>query len=89
MKIIGASYNKTGTKTLHAALEELGYSVIDYPEQWYDETGTWLKLLSSGGTIEDFRNLYKDVDVTLDMPGAYFWEEISQAFPEAKVNILL
>lgn len=88
MKVIVASYAKTGTKSIHAALEELGYSVYDYPENWHYHNEEWLRILEEGGTVEDFKKMYKDVDAVMDMPAFYFWEEISLAFPEAKVCIM-
>ena len=50
----------------------------------------WEKIFTTGGTIEDFRRMFENVDAVTDVPGCFFWEEIHRAFPEAKVtNYLL
>ena len=87
MKVIVASMPKTGTKTLAAALRELGYNVYDVLDQWQHQTKEWEKILTDGFTSEDFRQMYKDVDAVTDMPASGLWEEIHKAFPDAKVII--
>ena len=87
MKIIVAGYPKTGTKTMTEALEKLGYVVYDHYDHFYYHGKEWNKLLTTGGTTEDFKRMYKDVDVVVDSPCYYFWQEIHKAFPDAKVSI--
>nr|CAB3262225.1 uncharacterized protein LOC100178838 [Phallusia mammillata] len=92
MKIIVASFPKTGTKSLNAALTILGYRVYDFLEHAYYHNKEWLEILSKGcreQTVEMFRKMYKDIDVVLDLPACYFWEEILEAFPEAKIVLTL
>ena len=87
MKIIVAGLPKTGTKTMNEALRILGYSVYDYVENFYFLYDEWMKVFREGGKPEDFRQMFKDVDVIVDEPGCHFWQEIHAAFPEAKVII--
>ena len=85
MKIIVAGMPKTGTKSITAALRTLGYSVYDAEENFdfcYDE---WMKIMTVGGTPEDFNKMYENVDATCDVPACYYWEEMLKAFPNAKV----
>ena len=86
MKVIFAGYPKTGTKTVNAALTELGYNCYDYIENATDLRDEWMKIFNEGGTVEDFRRMFKDVDAIMDIPGCFFWEQIHEAFPEAKVS---
>ncbi|CAK8674613.1 unnamed protein product [Clavelina lepadiformis] len=47
----------------------------------------WLKVLTEGGSTEDFRRMNDNVDgLTLlqTLPDALFWDETHKAFPEAK-----
>lgn len=88
MKVIVASLPKTGTKTIAACLRELGYNVHDILDQCEHHTPEWEKILDEGATTELFREMYKDVDAVTDVPASGLWEEISKAFPEAKVNTL-
>lgn len=70
---------------MNSALTELGYSVYDFIDHfWYHEKYQ-AKIFRDGGTIADFQEMYKDVDAVVDMPAFLFWEEIAEAFPDAKV----
>lgn len=86
MKVILAGLSKTGTKSMAAALRVLGYSVYDVTENFSMLGREWLKVMEEGGTVEDFRRMYESVDATGDIPAAHYWEEILEAFPDAKVS---
>jgi len=89
MKIIVAGFAKTGTKSLAAALRLLGYDVYDLLEHaWYHEN-EWKKMLYYGGNVEDFQRMYQKVDVVMDAPIYFFWEEIHRAFPDAKIILTI
>ena len=87
MKVIVAGFGKTGTKTLNAALSILGYKVYDFLEHFWYHRRYWNKIFDGKGTIDDFKEMYEDVDAVMDTPANMFWEEIHKAFPDAKVNI--
>ncbi|CAK8677854.1 uncharacterized protein LOC143447045 [Clavelina lepadiformis] len=89
MKIIVASYPKTGTKSLNIALSELGYKVYDFVEHFWYHGKYWKRILTTGGSTEDFKKMYEDVDVVMDAPAFRFWEEIHWAFPDAKIILML
>lgn len=67
------------------ALRMLGYKVYDFDNNCYELLDDWLKIYERGGTKEDFRRMYNDVDAASDLPACYFWEEMHEAFPEAKI----
>ena len=81
-----AGYSKTGTKSMNVALTELGYKVYDFVDHFWYHGETWKKIFTSGGTTEDFKWMYDDVDAVVDAPAYLFWEEIHEAYPDAKVN---
>ncbi|XP_078489206.1 uncharacterized protein LOC100184759 [Ciona intestinalis] len=90
MKVICAGFPKTGTKTMYAALRELGYSVYDFDENFWFLRRDWMKILS--GQSEDpelWREMYSDVDAVTDLPASFFWREIHRAFPDAKIVLTL
>lgn len=88
MKVLVIGFPKTGTKSLHAALKKLGYTVYDYEHNFYYLRKQWLKVLSKeGGTKEDFYEMYRDVDASMDILFCVFWKEILEAFPDTKVTI--
>lgn len=86
MKIIVAGYPQTGTKILITALKTLGFTVYDFQEHFYFHGREWNDIFDGKGNVGDFKKMYEDVDVVADCPAFYFWEEISEAFPDAKVN---
>lgn len=89
MKVILAGYPKTGTKSLRDAFLELGLSNYDFPENYLFLGDQWTKILTEGGTTEDFRRMFGDVDTITDLPGSYFWQEIHEAFPDSKIILTM
>jgi hypothetical protein len=85
LAIVGAAYPRTGTMSLKLALEELGFGpcyhmkeVIDHPEfapLWMD----------AADGRPDWAKIFDGYRATVDAPGCYFWREIRQAYPDAKV----
>ncbi|XP_031563759.1 uncharacterized protein LOC116299268 [Actinia tenebrosa] len=84
MKVICAGLPQTGTTSIAHALRILGYKVYDYDEQILYYMNEWLDLYKHG-KVPDFYAMFKDVDVVIDYPGNFFFEEIMEAFPDAKV----
>ncbi|XP_078488985.1 uncharacterized protein LOC104266153 [Ciona intestinalis] len=89
MKVIVAGFSKTGTKTMQAALKELGYNVYDYMENFEFLENEWKQICTVGGSTKLFRKMYENVDAVTDLPGCIFWDEILKAFPEAKVVLTM
>ncbi|CAK8693210.1 unnamed protein product [Clavelina lepadiformis] len=85
MKVICAGFSKTGTKTMQAALKELGYNVYDFMENYKYLGNDWMKIFGHGGTTEDFYRMFENVDAVTDVPACCFWDEIHKAFPDAKI----
>ena len=88
MKVIAVGWAKTGTKSLNAALSELGYEVYDFLEHFWYHGKEWEKIYDGNGSVDTFKNMYENVDVVMDTPIFLFWEEIFWAFPEAKVRVV-
>ena len=86
MKVIIAGFSKTGTKTLNAALTELGYEVYDFLDHFWYHGKDWMRIFQDGGNANNFKRMYENVDAVCDVPTFPFWEEIHKAFPESKVN---
>ena len=84
MKIICAGLAKTGTPSLASALRILGYKVYEYPEHVAFNGEEWLDIYMKGKSPH-FVSMYKDVDAVTDRPPAFWFQEISEAFPDAKV----
>ena len=84
MKVICAGLMKTGTNSLAKALQVLGYNVYEAPDGFTFHRQEWL---DSFGTdrLPNFKEIFKGVDAVTDHPAAFWFEEISNIFPEAKV----
>jgi len=85
MKVIVASMPKTGTKSLEQALTMLGYNVDGFMDQFERHMDEWDQILTSGFTKEQFQAMYANVDAVTGSPAFGMWQEISEAFPEAKI----
>ncbi|XP_031571367.1 uncharacterized protein LOC116305565 [Actinia tenebrosa] len=84
MKLICAGLPKTGTKSIANALRILGYKVYDIDDQILHYMDEWLDLFNVG-KVPDFYSMFKDVDAVIDVPSNLFFEELMEAFPDAKV----
>ena len=86
MKVIVAGYSKTGTKSMAAALTELGYNTYDYMEHFMHHYEEWMRIYGGKGSANDFKRMYENVDAVVDHPAYHFWKEIHDVFPDAKVR---
>jgi hypothetical protein len=86
IKIIGAGFPRTGTNTLKAALETLGFSktyhmkeLLVHPENLH----YWLTLEQTGTTNWD--ELYHGYVATVDFPAYPWYQEHLKRYPDARV----
>jgi hypothetical protein len=86
MRIIGVGVGRTGTLSLKAALERLGFGpcfhgrhVLDHP----DRLPMWQS--AAAGEAVDWAALLAGYTSTVDWPAAAFWRQLTAAFPAAKV----
>ena len=84
MKVICPGIGKTGTKSITKALRQLGFTVFDWEEQIFDFLDDWFDVFKNGSK-PDVKRIYQNADAVVDIPGAFFWEEILEAFPDCKV----
>jgi hypothetical protein len=86
MEVIGVGFGRTGTASLKVALERLGYDPCDHMFDVTDNpdrTRTWQRI--ADGQPADWEDVYRGYRATVDWPGAAYWRELVDAFPEAKV----
>lgn len=84
IRVVGAGLGRTGTHSLKLALERLigapCYHMIEvfgHPEhmaQWRE---------AATGAAPDWAELLEGYDAIVDWPGASFWRDISEAFPDS------
>jgi hypothetical protein len=85
MKLIGAGMPRTGTLTQKMALEMLGlgpcYHMVDVLSD-LDEAPKWERAL---GGDPSWWEIFDGFNATVDWPGGYFYRELADFYPEAKV----
>lgn len=85
MKVIGAGLPRTGTLSQKVALEMLGlgpcYHMVNVLADM-DQAATWAGALAGKA---DFREVFADFESSVDWPGSFFYRELMDVFPEAKV----
>ena len=86
MRVIGAGFGRTGTTSLKAALQELGFGpsytlseVFANPEH----VGFWED--ARRGDEVDWEGFFAGYEVAVDWPACSFYAELMQAFPDAPV----
>jgi hypothetical protein len=85
MRLIGAGMPRTGTLTQKVALETLGLQPCYH---WVnviadlDQVDVWNRALDGG---EPWDEVFGDSQATVDWPGGYFWRELMDHYPDAKV----
>jgi hypothetical protein len=86
MKIIGAGLPRTGTSSLKAALDRLGFGptyhmfeLMQHPEH----IERWRPVMS--GDSLDWGRVFAGYDSAVDFPASIYWQELAEAYPEAKV----
>lgn len=86
LEVIGAGFGRTGTKSLKAALEELGfgpcYHMFEFlgnPEHADFWEAAWR------GEPVDWDGVLGDYEASVDWPACTFYEQLMEKHPEAKV----
>lgn len=85
MKLIGAGLPRTATLTQRAALEILGLGPCYHMQNVFadmSEVGRWRDALDGRLTAAELLDGYPAV---VDWPGSYYYAELMQAYPNAKV----
>jgi hypothetical protein len=86
MQVIGAGFGRTGTMSMQAALELLGYrcyhmkEITEHPghlKAWHD--------FVSGAAPMDWKTLFERYEATVDFPACIYYRELLREFPNAKV----
>jgi hypothetical protein len=87
MDILGGGFGRTGTMSLRAALEELGFGpcyhfleVILHPSH----IASW-QAAADGRPVDWRASFLKDYRAALDFPAVSFFDDLRRAFPDARV----
>lgn len=86
MKVIGAGFGRTGTKSLQLALEQLGFGKCYHMEELFrnpEGVKQWKQAYEGNST--DWDTLFKDYQSIVDFPGSIYFKELADFYPNAKV----
>ena len=86
LQIIGAGFGRTGTLSLKAALEELGFGPCYHMSEVFqrpDHIAIW-QAAADGKTI-NWDTIFANYQSTVDWPSCAFYEQLLRAYPNAKI----
>lgn len=85
IKVLGAGLGRTGTLSLKIALEMLGLGPCYHmAEVFHHPTHPDLWSAAADGQV-DWEKLFEGYASTVDWPSTYFWRELANYYPDAKV----
>ncbi|MEO3870156.1 sulfotransferase family protein [Nonomuraea sp. B12E4] len=83
---MGAGFGRTGTASLKAALELLGYGPCYHMSVVIAEPYRVRQWLEVGeGRSRDWDTVFTGFRSALDWPAAAYWRELAEHYPDAKV----
>jgi hypothetical protein len=86
LKVIGAGFGRTGTLSLQAALEELGFSCCYHMTEVFahpEHAAVWSA--TRRGEPVDWDALFAGYQAAVDWPPCAFYRELMDRYPDAKV----
>jgi len=88
LDVIGTGFGRTGTNSLKLALEQLGFGPCHHMWEVFASPDYLLpiwKKAAHEGVKPDWDLTFKDFRSTVDWPAAFYWKELVDHYPEAKV----
>jgi hypothetical protein len=86
LQVIGAGFGRTGTNSLKLALEQLGFAPCHHMFE-VRENPAQLPFWEAAarGELPDWDEVFAGYAAQVDWPGARYWRELAEHFPDAKV----
>lgn len=85
VKIICVGVMRTGLKSLHRALRNMGYTNIYDQEEIVSTYELWDQVLRNKGTKDVFGAIFRGAEVIMGIPTFCFWEQLVDLYPDAKI----
>lgn len=86
LKVIGTGFGRTGTQSLKFALEQIGFGPCYHMMEVFprpQHVDEWAK--AARGERIDWDALFQGFAATVDWPSTYFWRELIEHYPQAKI----
>ena len=85
LAVIGAGFGRTGTLSMCSALNILGLGPTHHMFEVVKEPAKSVDWMAAREDKSILRDLLADYGSTVDWPSAYFWRDLIDMYPEAKV----
>jgi hypothetical protein len=86
MDVIGAGFGRTGTLSLKVALEHLGFGPCMHMVPLLQDPATSALIRKAAeGDVDSLDVALEGYRATVDWPMAYFWRDLADRYPAAKV----
>ncbi len=85
MKVIGAGLPRTATLTQKISLEMIGFGPCYHMATVLSDLSLVPRWLDAFEGKTDWKNTFDGFQATVDWPGAFFYQELMDAYPDAKV----
>jgi len=86
VKVIGAGFHRTGTLSLRAALEQLGFGPCYHMAELrrhLEHAASWLA--AADGDVGALQEILQDYAAAVDWPTCHFWRQLADLYPDAKI----
>ncbi len=90
LAVIGAGFGRTGTDSMKAALELLGFGPCHHMREVLsseEQKRIWRAIAAGGAANWD--KTFGGFNACVDWPSAFYWRQISGHWPEAKILLTL
>ena len=85
LKVVGSGLGRTGTKSLHTALNMLGLGPCHHMVEVFAHPESRFLWIEAYKGRPDWDAIFADYQSMVDYPGARYWREIAAHYPHAKV----
>jgi hypothetical protein len=85
LQIIGSGLGRTGTKSLHSALNVLGFGPCHHMVEVFAHPESMPLWVEAYKGRPDWDAIFKDYRSAVDYPGAQYWRELAAYYPDAKI----
>lgn len=86
LQVIGAGFGRTGTLSMKAALEQLGYDKCHHMLEVFPsdaQLDMWHRI--SQGETPDWDSVFDGFQASVDFPSSAYWRELAAYYPDAKI----
>ncbi len=94
LAVIGAGFGRTGTESMKTALETLGLGPCQHMKVLLadpKQEAYWRKVLQDEqqGKLPNWDEAYAEYNSGVDWPTAYYWRQLADYYPNAKILLTL